>query len=144
MKRELYIKPCLNTPITSVKVLIDSLYRNSDNNNRRNYARSTFKDPECTMPECCAGRRSFEDLLCLARTYFPKTTEVELMTVLKELEIKFYFCYDIKKMVFHYQGTESVSKSGFEEWAFRDDHIVKGSYTPTQLGEIYQKAYETG
>ena len=61
------------------------------------YASPTYFDRELTKLECNAHRRSFEDLLVIAKTYFPKTTKTQLMWALKRINIKFYHCNGIKK-----------------------------------------------
>lgn len=138
MDKKLYIVPCKNTPITSLKVLIDSLYRTCNTLVRRSYARPTFKDPECTKVECIAERRSFEDLLALARTYFPETKETDLMSVLIELGMKYYECSDIGKIVFHYAGTYYVS-DGFDNSNINDCRLVDNTYIPSELQKIYEE-----
>jgi hypothetical protein len=140
-ERKLYIIPCHHTPITSLTVLIRSLYSNPDGSHR-SYARPTYKDTGCSIIECKAERRSFEDLLCLAQTYFPETTEVQLMSVLKELNLRYYFCSDIRKLVFHYKGDFYLSGNSFrshfnQNGAFRC--YKEGTYTPQMLSDIYEQ-----
>lgn len=46
------------------------------------------------------ARRSFSDLLEIARTYFPDTTEKQLMMAMKEMGCYAMFCSDINKISF--------------------------------------------
>ena len=82
----------------SLKDLIDLLY--SGELGRTILASETYSDEACTVKECRPARRSFEDLLRIAKTYFPDTDEKDLMSTLKELEMRFWFCGDIEKFVF--------------------------------------------
>ena len=65
------------------------------------YFQFTYLDHECTKEEDRQRRRSFDDLLVIARTYFPETTEEELAQVLtKTPRMRALFCRDIQKVVF--------------------------------------------
>lgn len=74
----------------------------------------TYFDPECTKEECHCARRSFEDLLAICKTYFPRTTKKHLARLLynlwltKKLNIATSFCPDIGAVVFrlHYNNSK--------------------------------------
>lgn len=136
--KELYIKPLAGFPVKSLMDLIDSLYRTEDNPYFKTYARTTYKDKDCTKVECAAGRRSFEDLLCLAQTYYPETTEVDLMNVLAKIGIKFYFCNAIRKLVFHHKGYFYVSE--IKNCPTLNFPYAEGTYTLENLQSIYERA----
>lgn len=97
MDKKIYIKD--GNKQTSLKELIAYLYTN-DSGDRQNHARETYSDEACTIRECHSARRSLEDLLGIANTYFPGTDEKSLMSTLKELNMRFWFCGDIDKFVF--------------------------------------------
>ena len=102
--------------------------------NSNGYSVPTYHDEQMSQIQCTAHRRSFEDLLAIANTYFPKTTEKELLKSLIEIEMKFYFCNAIKKIVFHFNGTYLITKFNFEN--LKLDKITKYSYTPKMLNLI--------
>jgi len=72
----------------------------------------TFLDAECTIPQDFGSRRSFYDLLKIAKTYFPKTTEEGIAYFLfYKLENMFArYCPDIDRVVFY------VRKNPFTNW----------------------------
>ena len=138
MDKKIYIKHDKGSPFTSVKDVIYALFRNGDGQ-RRSYAMVTYSDEACERAECFGGRRSFEDLLCLAKTYFPETTETELMDVMKELELTFYFCSDIHKIVFFYMGDfDLTNKSGLEHLTGGYRSYAAGTYKAEELLAIYE------
>ena len=101
-KRKIYIK--LDNPPTSIKSLIESLFNdiNLASATIYKYAKPTYKNKECTIIDCNAGRRSFEDLYSLTTTYFPKATKTQLMKALMSISnLRWYICSDINKIVFH-------------------------------------------
>ena len=67
---------------------------------------ATYHDPENVEMQCHRARRSFDDLLEISRTYFPETTEKELVDILFSPDMKMFirFCPDIRKAVFEGQG----------------------------------------
>lgn len=136
--KKIYIKHDKSYPFASVRDVIYSLFRNGDGS-RRSYAMLTYSDADCTRVECSAGRRSFEDLLCLARTYFPETTEVELMAVMKELKLTFYFCCDIHKIVFFYMGDfDLTDENGLKSLTGDSRTYAAGTYKAEELVNIYE------
>lgn len=44
------------------------------------YSVNTYYDKDCKQLQCNKGWRSFDDLYCIVKTYFPSTTEKILMT----------------------------------------------------------------
>jgi hypothetical protein len=137
MSKKLYITPCPNFSVKTVQDLIESLFKEPSTLKKRKYARPTYKDKACTKVECSAGRRSFEDMLVLARTRFPNTTEKCLMKALKELKLKFYYCHQIHKAIFHYVGGYgyTLAKDNFHK--LPPGPYEKETYTPSKLSEIY-------
>ncbi len=101
------------------------------------YSSPTYHDEKFIEIQCQGHRRSFEDLLAIANTYFPKTTEKELLKSLIEIKMKFYFCNVIRKLVFHFNGSFLITKFNFEN--IKPCAITKDSYTPKMLIEILEK-----
>lgn len=62
----------------------------------------TFSNAELTTEQCHIARRSFGDLLLIARTYFPETSEGELAYLLlyKVNKMSCFICPNIDKIVF--------------------------------------------
>jgi hypothetical protein len=97
----------------------------------------TFFDPECTKQQCDYARRSFGDLLNICTTYFPETTEMDLMRVLIDLfksqKIRGLYCNDIGKPVF------------IKDTYFSNDFIditLLDKYPDTELaGYLYSTEY---
>lgn len=133
----MYIVP--HIPINSLNDLIKCLYTAKDTLERQWYANYTYLDKEFTQVECYGQRRSFEDLLTLANTYFPGTTEIQLMCVLKDLQLMMSYCEDICKIVFFTQGGYSLRKENFDEFINWDEHYVDGTYEPPKLLEIWEQ-----
>lgn len=59
----------------------------------------TYEDKEFTKTQCKSARRSFNDLLRIAKTYFPKTTQKELATILVNKYASFY-CAGMQLVIF--------------------------------------------
>jgi len=102
--------------------------------------KETFQDENLTIWECNSARRSFEDLLTVCRTYFGNTTEEELMQALINNNIRYYYCNDINKTVFHLRG-EVYIKDGFNTYYMDSSSISsnKSPYTNTVLQEIWER-----
>ena len=135
--KKLYIEPIEGQSINSVSDLIRSLYAKPDGKPHWG-ARTTYSDEECTVHECSASRRSFEDLLCLAQTYFPDTDEVSLMSVMAELSIHFNYCPDIFKFVFHFGASYRVNY--LPMWSAEVRHYADGTYKIEDLVDIYKRS----
>lgn len=124
--------------LTDLKSLI------TDGYSVHGYFVKTFNDETCTSVQCKEGaRRSFEDLLAISKTYFPKTTEVDLMKVLKQINMNFYFCSTVKKIVFHYLGNFNLEKNGFDQYLKLENAkrilYSENTYTLKQLSNIYEQ-----
>lgn len=57
------------------------------------FFKPTFYDKDFRKQQCHAGRRSFEDIVCLVKTYFPKATESSIAKALLLSGGKTYKCY---------------------------------------------------
>ena len=70
----------------------------------------TYKDSKYKKKQCHSARRSFDDLLNICKTYFPRTKEQRLAKVLfqlnKEIGLGCIFCGTISKLVFHKRGMD--------------------------------------
>lgn len=68
----------------------------------------TYFDKACTKQQCHSARRSFEDLLDICRTYFPRTGKKQLALTLHSLftqqlgtmNVMAFYCSNIHKVVF--------------------------------------------
>jgi hypothetical protein len=106
--------------------------------NSNGYSRETYYDEEFTSIQCYAGsRRSFEDLLCIANTYYPETTEEQLMQAIVNVDLAYYYCSDINKIVFHYAGSHKPSLHGFEIEKWANVSYKTNTYTLPMLQKIY-------
>jgi len=106
------------------------------------YFQTTYKNKECTISQCHqSARRSFEDLLSITRTYFPRTSEIRLMQALIYIDIPFYFCGYIKKIVFHISGSFTIDGSKFlkSNVGDFDFDFAENTYTLNDLNKIYKK-----
>lgn len=80
------------------------------------YSKTTFYDKDCTDRQCYSGRRrSFTDLYEIATTYFPETTEKELIELLPTLEangkvIFGHYCRDVGGAVFSARSPYELDK----------------------------------
>jgi hypothetical protein len=103
---------------------------------KNSYFHKTYSDKELQVVECHGQRRSFEDLLAIANTYFEGTSEEELMQALIDNDVRYYFCGDINKIVFHHvTGNPEVAKDcSFEMYSNRN--FVEETYTVERLHEI--------
>lgn len=62
----------------------------------------TYLDATCTEQESMPARRSFDDLLLIARTYFPDVSETEVIKTLSSIDrMRCFVCTDINKPVFY-------------------------------------------
>lgn len=96
-----------------------------DNTGKRFVA--TYSDEECSYEECHEARRSFYDLLEIARTYFPNTTEKELAEAISKLEnITCFICCDIEKYVFFIDRNSNNNYNCFSNNLDRDVPTVDG------------------
>lgn len=118
----------------SLEELLNQLFSYSDNL----YSVATYCDKDFFEIQCLERtRRSFEDLMCIANTYFPGTTEVELMEAMYNIKLKFYSCYDIKKIVFHRAGGANISLyDNLFSGEINESECAKNTYTKKELTEI--------
>lgn len=111
------------------------------------YAVETFKNEELTFTDCKSeSRRSFEDLMCIANTYFENTSEEDLMKVIHDIGLKYYYCSDINKIVFHFNGNDLVGKEflNYIKYTYNDEYYIyaPGTYKPRKLYKIYKNVFE--
>lgn len=129
--RNIYIK-ILNSKPASIKDLLMNVTIGP-------YWKPTYQDSDCTILECNAKRRSFEDICCIVNTYFPEASEVDIMQNLRDLRFHFYFCAHIRKIVFHYINTDySVEKGNFYDLPVVRVYNEK-TYTKEELQAIYNQ-----
>lgn len=99
------------------------------------YSINTYYDKDCKQLQCSKGWRSFDDLYCIVKTYFPSTTEKILMIRLLKYrhsvnntiyKMHFGHCdgagilrvmpYDIKYKANHYCITHEIMKNSNYTW----------------------------
>ena len=122
-----------NPNTTTLKTLLQSLYSIDG------YTVPTFFDENCTKYQCRGHRRSFEDLLLISKTYFSNTTKEELLKCLISMNMKFYFCSNINKIVFHFHGSFCITEESFIIHKQFNKKLIKGTYTPRRLLNILKK-----
>lgn len=139
MNKKLYIKPVHGFEINNVEDLIDVVYSYERMPHERSaLARSTYVDKQCTKIDCSRARRSFEDLLCLTKTYFPSATECDLMRALKNQNLYFDFCRDIHKIVFvRHTNYRSLQSNTFTQ--LNPTYYAADTYTVELLENIYNQ-----
>lgn len=118
-----------NADTSTLEKLLKSFYINE-------YARPTYTDEKCMNVECAAKRRSFEDLYSISKTYFPETTEEQLLQALINIDILFYHCSTINKLVFHYAGSFRITKHNL--CLYSSKPYVDSTYTPRILVKILE------
>ena len=71
----------------------------------RGKAMETFLDEACTQRECKPARRSFEDLVAIVQTRYPKTSEKRIAKACKQLCDRhgfiWHICTSIRKPVLY-------------------------------------------
>ena len=116
----------------TLEVLLKALYSHNG------YSVETYYDKEFESIQCRNGsRRSFEDLLAIANTYFNNVSEEELMENLIKIKIRFYYCFDIHKIVFHYNSNVLIDTNCFINCGCGS--FVHNTYTPEMLEKILSK-----
>lgn len=138
----IYLKIPIGTEINNIKELLGVLYSNNIYNDINDYySITTYYDKECTLIECSKLRRSFEDLLEICRTYFPSTTEEDLMKeLLDSTYLKWSKCGDINKIVFYGLGFYKIDIEFFERYEKIYRLYSKNTYTLTDLIKIAKRA----
>ena len=131
---KLYIK---KPNLKSLKDLIKSGYDKNGIRFVATYYDKSYKKIQCPNDR----RRSFEDLLAVSKTYFPKTTQIQLMSVLKDLDIKWYCCGYVKKIVFHHAGTFNLNENTFQKYRNYHGNVryADSTYSLNDLSKIYNK-----
>lgn len=127
-----------NVPITSLATMLECLFTNPDGSPRL-FANPTYLDIECTVVECTGSRRSFEDLLVLANTYFPGTTEEDLMKAIIEVNLGYLYCPDIKKIVFCVYPTKLTKENLDEAIDWDKPYCNEETFTPDRLMAVYSQ-----
>lgn len=65
----------------------------------------TYMDSHCTRRQCGYAHRSFGDLLLIAQTYFPDTTEKDMIALMCSLYqqglFKMMYCNDISEIIYY-------------------------------------------
>jgi heme oxygenase len=131
MAKKIYFK---NPNTENLDKLIESLFTKNVF-----YAKNTYLDSEFKYIECTRSRRSFEDLLLISKTYFPRTKKKELMQALINNKILFYRCSEIKKIVFHYCGDFSIERRNFLNFKNKGLLFKKETHKPEQLHRILKQ-----
>jgi len=107
--------------MTGIKELLQNGYSGKYDGNFK----PTYSDPKCQNQECHPARRSFDDLLTICKTYFPKTTQKELAKTLFELNEEIglggSYCITINKPVFFKRGIKNINS-----FMFNNRETVKG------------------
>jgi len=80
---------------------------------------TTYYDKGCTgIYQSTVARRSFQDLLEIAKTYFPKTTEEQLAYHLffriKNIHVR--YCCTINRVVFYIKSSSSIWEDDEPMW----------------------------
>lgn len=120
--------------------LLECLFAVNPEKDNFSYANPTYFDKKCTRVECRGKRRSFEDLFTLANTYFPGTTELELMQTIKDSKLTFIYCNDIHKIVFlRYSADKPEWVSRFKTHAEYNWNYSANTYTAKELLEIFNQ-----
>lgn len=104
---KIYIRHDPNKKFKSVKELITYGYTGPvyGNGYKDTYCFvTTYRDIAGTIRQCHAARRSFDDLLAIAKTYFPSTTKRKMAKVLsqlhREISLVPMYCWTIHNPVF--------------------------------------------
>lgn len=109
----------------------------------------TYTDKECTILECRVARRSFEALLEISQTYYPKCSEKALARIIYKLNdldnLYAYPCGTVKNIVFKI-APESTTK--VDLWksmgSIKMDWKDAGKYTQRDIMFLAKKIDENG
>lgn len=101
---KIYLKLPKNKKFANITALLKYGYK-GELFIRKGFA-ATYSDKACKKQQCHNdANRSFEDLLIICKTYFPKTTEEQLAKSLYGLfkynKLIVIFCDNINKLVFY-------------------------------------------
>jgi len=90
----------------------------------------TYHDEAFNNQQCGVARRTFEDLYCIVKTYYPSYTKRNLAKMLNTLNIKDnifpMWCNAQDKVVFIRKNSSSNDRA-FEHYMEHDDHSDKGN-----------------
>lgn len=126
---------------SSLRNLINNSYEDGEDGIWGKFA-LTYSDKECKTLQCKKANRSFSDLLDIAQTYFPGTTEKELWETMKSLNndedlLDCVFCYDVWKIVF-YKACHYVDD--FPEEDYKDEYYDEDErFTPPIDGWTFEQ-----
>ncbi len=121
---KIYLK--LESKPESIKDLLDKL--NSYDKVQIICGVETFEDEECTIQQCPAGKmRSFDDIFDIVNTYFPGTSEKEIV---HELIISKKVRKDGMTLVPHLSTCSTMKR-------------IRFMYYTTDTGSIYEGKYES-
>lgn len=130
----IYLRIPIGSEIHNIKELLYILYSN------HGYANFTYRDKGLTILQCYGLRRSFEDLLEICQTYFPSTTEEDLMKeLLDSTYLKWSKCGDINKIVFYEFGFNEIDVESFKKYVDLYDRYSKDTYKLETLVKIAEK-----
>lgn len=108
----------------------------------------TYYDEDCVEQELYPARRSFEDLLVVCRTYFPRTPKKKLAEILvqlhSEIRLRTLYCRDIEKVVFvraDYESPFHTGAGGFETLDDRRNKKGRGEYSIGDICRLAGKYY---
>lgn len=116
---EIYLKTKNNPSV--LKDLLLELFSNGGATKRTNV--TTYSNKDCTTVQCSSGRlRSFDDVLKIAKTYFPRTTAKKLIKELLTLDfglseplyLKMSNCTTIRRIVMWYDTDHFEANSIFD------------------------------
>ena len=108
----------------------------------------TYSDVDCSIEQCEAARyRSFEDILECAQTYFPETTEEDLLKLLLSIvivekenryQVMCYNCQGILKPTccFHQAFTDVILDEKFSEpyGSFKTHDLITWKHILRRIG----------
>ena len=120
----------------SVKNFIISIFNRQTrgwDDNDTFYCCNTYKNKRCTIIQCNGKRRSFEDLYRIVKTYYPSISIKRFHVILKHLHdnanLNFFYCTDIKNVVFLFYDSEGILSR---------DKKVNGFYSMNEILEIWE------
>lgn len=136
MKLKLYFKEAQQKTVANIEELLILGYVDAEKDHYYGFA-PTYFDAECTVQQCKSARRSFDDLLIICKTYFPRTTKKHLAKALyklhtKDIYLSIFICGDIKKVVF----SRVSNYQRFTKYFLRDvdSNRYDGMYDPNKKG----------
>lgn len=94
----------------------------------------TYYDKECKIHHSIGDGRSFNDLYCIFKTYFPKISQKQLMKIIynkckNNNSLNLIYCNDINKIVL-YCGNWSYSKKLFNNSVYNYQGYITSKKLP--------------